>query len=114
MLAGILEILLGFWASQQFLSVRGALLLGRVLRPVPRHLRDRHRLRSPQPPTRLAANGACADAGHCLVLADPARQSAQEGRAGFGRLRLDSAFRGRPVAATSRGGDRRERGVSFP
>ena len=27
MLAGILEILLGFWASQQFLSVRGALLL---------------------------------------------------------------------------------------
>ena len=27
MVAGILEILLGFWASQQFLSVRGALLL---------------------------------------------------------------------------------------
>jgi uncharacterized membrane protein HdeD (DUF308 family) len=25
--AGILEILLGFWASQQFLSVQGALLL---------------------------------------------------------------------------------------
>jgi uncharacterized membrane protein HdeD (DUF308 family) len=27
MLAGILEILLGFWASQQYLSVKGALLL---------------------------------------------------------------------------------------
>jgi uncharacterized membrane protein HdeD (DUF308 family) len=27
MVAGILEILLGFWASQQFLSVQGALLL---------------------------------------------------------------------------------------
>jgi uncharacterized membrane protein HdeD (DUF308 family) len=27
MVAGILEILLGFWASQQYLSVRGALLL---------------------------------------------------------------------------------------
>ena len=27
MVAGILEILLGFWASQQYLSVKGALLL---------------------------------------------------------------------------------------
>jgi hypothetical protein len=27
LVAGILEIFLGFWASQQFLSVRGALLL---------------------------------------------------------------------------------------
>jgi uncharacterized membrane protein HdeD (DUF308 family) len=27
MLAGILEILLGFWASQQYRSVQGALLL---------------------------------------------------------------------------------------
>ena len=27
LLAGILEILLGFWASQQYLSVKGALLL---------------------------------------------------------------------------------------
>jgi uncharacterized membrane protein HdeD (DUF308 family) len=27
LVAGILEILLGFWASQQYLSVKGALLL---------------------------------------------------------------------------------------
>jgi uncharacterized membrane protein HdeD (DUF308 family) len=27
MLAGIVEILLGFWASQQYLSIRGVLLL---------------------------------------------------------------------------------------
>jgi hypothetical protein len=57
MAAGILEILLGFWASQQYLSVkRGAAAgLDRVVRLVPRDLRDRHRLRSPQPLTGLAA-----------------------------------------------------------
>jgi hypothetical protein len=56
MVAGILEVLLGFWASQQYLpGTRSAAAdLGRILRPVPRHLRDRDRLRAPPRPAPLA------------------------------------------------------------
>jgi len=56
MLAGIAEVLLGFWASQQYLPVRGSAAagLGRLLRSVPRHLRDRDRLRVPPRPAPLA------------------------------------------------------------
>jgi uncharacterized membrane protein HdeD (DUF308 family) len=57
LVAGILEILLGFWASQQMFPARAALLLLWVgfLRVVPRHLRNRDRIRAPEPPAPLAA-----------------------------------------------------------
>jgi uncharacterized membrane protein HdeD (DUF308 family) len=84
LVVGILELVLGFWASQQLFPARSALLLlwGRVLRPVPRHLRDRHRLRGPEPPARLARRahqasrtliGRLTTELHRRVMGNPAR-----------------------------------------